>query len=45
MAKIPKHKQQKQYCKKFNKDLRKNDPHQKKKFVFSLKKDFISKSC
>ena len=33
MAKNPKHKQQKQYCNKFNKDF-KNGPHQKK----SLKK-------
>ena len=34
MAKKPEHKQQKQYGKKFNKDL-KNDPHKKKR---SLKK-------
>ena len=30
VARKPEHKQQKQYCNKFNKDL-KNDPHQKKK--------------
>ena len=31
VAKTPKHKKQKQYYNKFNKDI-KNDPHQKKKF-------------
>ena len=31
MAKIPEHKQQKQYCNKLNKDLKKKGPHQRKK--------------
>ena len=33
MAKKLEHKQQKQYCIKFNKDFKKNDPHRKKNFI------------
>ena len=40
MAKIPEHKQQKQYGNRFNKDL-KNDPYQKKKKGL-LKKELTS---
>ena len=40
-ASWPKNIKQKQYCNKFNKDLKKNDPHQKKSLKKSKKESKV----